>query len=294
MTPIVLAVPNERLVVRLTNHSRDGIRDEVHANDSLVISSGSLFRINQKGGVHTDTLTLNWTSPLPEGSHLLPLKIGEDVVAQYVARSFPVFVDSTKRIGMVSGVPSSPTLDAIRRLGLTARVLTPDDRLHDQLAALDVVVIDRRALSFQNNTESFRTAVHRFAEAGGHVVVLAQDDQVWNAQPLFSGMTLGRSLALSVQSGFVLDSLHSSLQYPNDLTKEDWSDWLYRLGYNTIRLGQTEGVEILIKERRTSSPLVVAKQSGKGRYTYIDLDIQHQWMNIHAGALRLLANVLAR
>ncbi|MCI0559183.1 MAG: PIG-L family deacetylase, partial [Nitrososphaera sp.] len=120
LTPIVRAIPNERLAFRITNNSRDGIRDIFHANDSVVVSSQSQFRLNEKGSVHEDTLVLNWTEELPEGSHILPLKIGEQVVESYVARSFYVAIDSSKRISFVEGIGHSLTRDALRRLGIGA------------------------------------------------------------------------------------------------------------------------------------------------------------------------------
>lgn len=294
LTPIVYTVPDERLVVRLTNNSRDGVRDTLHANDARVVSSRHMFRLSQKGASQTDTLFLNWPIPLPEGSYLMPLKIGEDSVAQYVVRSFPVRVDSTKRIGVIVGMSSSPTLDALRRLRLSSRLITAPGELREQLRDLDVLLIDQRAWTLLPGLRERRADMEEFARRGGHVVVLPQDDRVWNVQPLFDGLTLQRTLALSTESSGVADVSHTATRVPNDLTQEDWSFWLYRLGYNTVRLEPATDWEILLKERRTGTPLVVSKSVGQGRYSYIDLDLQHQWLNIHAGALRLLANILAR
>lgn len=294
LTPIVYTVPDERLIVRLTNNSRDGVRDTLHANDVRVISSRHMFRLSQKGASQTDTLLLNWPAPLPEGSYLMPLKIGEDSVAQYVVRSFSVRVDSTKRIGVIPGVSSSPTLDALRRLRLPARTIAVSGNLSEQLRDLDVLLIDQRVWTLVPDIRERSAEIEEFARRGGHVVVLPQDDRTWNARPILGGITLERSLALSTQSSVVIDHSHPVLRTLNDLTGEDWSFWLYRLGYNTVRLDPATDWEVHLKERRTGTPLVVSKPVGQGRFSYIDLDLQHQWLNIHAGALRLLANILAR
>jgi hypothetical protein len=294
LTPIVLAVPNERLVVRLTNHSRDGVRDTLHANDVSVVSSRHVFRLNQKGSSQTDTLLLSWSSALPIGTHLLPLKIGEDTVGQYVVRKFPIRVDTTKRIGMIVGVASSPTLDAVRRLGLAVQVLNPASVPVSRLDSIDLLLIDQRTLTFHPNLSEQVKAIEDFVRAGGHLVVLAQDDLVWNARPLMDGLMLKRSLSFGPNSTLQMDSLHAVFRTPNDLANEDWSEWLYRLAYNELRVDPEEGWEVLVTARSTGSPLVVSKQAGRGRFTYVDVDLQHQWMNIHAGALRLLANIIAQ
>jgi hypothetical protein len=294
LTPIVYTVPDERLVVRLTNNSRDGVRDTLHASESRVVSSRHPFRLSQKGASQTDTLVLNWSVPLPEGSYLMPLKIGEDSVAQYVVRSFPVRVDSTKRIGLMAGVQASPTIDALRRLRLPVRTVVASRSLQDQLRELDVLLIDQRAWTLLPDARLRAAELEEFARRGGHVVVLPQDDRVWNAHPPVRGITLQRTLALSPFSSLVVDASSTVARAPNDLTAEDWSVWLYRFGYNNVSLETAAEWEVVVKERRTNQPLVVSKPLGQGRFTYIDLDLQHQWMNIHAGALRLLANILAR
>ena len=294
LTPIVFAVPQERFVVRLTNHARDGVSDTLHANDARVASTRRHFRLSQKGSSQTDTLFLDWTTPIPEGSHFFPVKIGEDVVAQYVVRSFSVRVDTSKSIGLVAGVPSSPTLDALRRLGFFAQVLEVGDIGPDRLASFDVLLVDRRALTYHPGLRERASTIAAFVEAGGHVVVLAQDDLIWNQKPMIPGLTLNRSLSLSVRAGVVVDSAHSVMRMPNDLVKEDWSDWLYRLAYNSVQLETHAGFERLLSAAHTGSPLVVSRKVGRGWYTYVDLNLQHQWLNLHAGALRLLANILAR
>lgn len=295
LTPIVYTVPDERLVVRLTNNSRDGVRDTLHANEARVGSSRHMFRLSRKGSVQTDTLLLNWRVPFPEGSFLLPLKIGEDSLAQYVVRSFPVRVDSTKRIGVIPALSSSPILDAVRRLRLQVRLVSSSGSLQEQLGDLDVVLVDQRAWTYHTNLRGDAAELEEFARRGGHVVVLPQDDRVWNSRPLFSGLTLQRTLTLSTHSNLVVDDSYAANRAPNDLTREDWSFWLYRLGYNIVRIDSSAGPwEILVKESRRSLPLVVSKRVGQGRFSYIDLDLQHQWLNIHAGSLRLLANILAQ
>ena len=124
--------------------------------------------------------------------------------------------------------------------------------------------------------------------------MLSQDAQPWNMQPLLSGLTLERSLSFNVESGFAFDTLQGAFLSPNNLARDDWSSWLYRKAFNSIHLASNENYEVLVSDRETKTPLVVSRPLSKGRVTYLELDLAHQWMNINAGAFRLFANILAR
>ena len=293
LTPIVRAIPGERLIVRLTNNSRDGVKDEIFVNDSLVSSTRSAFRLNEKGGSHLDTLVLSWDSRLSEGSHLFPISIEEEGVGQFAARKFSVHVDSTRRIGIFLGSVQSPTLDALRRIGIAFSIVRSDNRLQEQLSMLDVLLLDRRVLSTQPNVPGLEPHLDQFVQRGGHLVVLGQDADVWNRSGLISSLKLKRSFDFGPSRAIRFDSSGSWMTYPNRLKKEDWSDWLYRRSYNEIQVLSDDSLEIVLSDSATGKPFAVNRKKGKGETTYLDMDLQHQWLNIHAGAFRLLANVLA-
>src|SRR5690606_22651276 len=85
LTPIVRAVDGERVALRLTNYSRDGVSDDIGIADSLVSSPRRPFRLSGKGTVHTDTLVLTWHKTV-EGSAVIPIDIDGIVVANVAAR----------------------------------------------------------------------------------------------------------------------------------------------------------------------------------------------------------------
>jgi hypothetical protein len=294
-TPIVYARNGEPLVVRLTNHSRDGVRDEVFVNDTLVSSNRSPFRLNEKGAFHEDTLYLSWKRIPPEGTSLHEVVIGGDPVAAFAARSFPLTVDSSKRIGLVGNPHGSLAARVIRSLDLTLHHVDVSSASHGEF---DVLLVDHRALTHaaprqQRIGETAVQNLRTFAELGGHVIILPQDAEVWNAGPLWDGLTLQRTTLLDPDNPLEVDSLHAFLTRPNTLESDDWEGWVFRRGSNIVSLQNQSHAHVVLKDAHLNAPLLVTAPVGRGRMTYIDLNMYHQWLDVNPAAYRLLANMLS-
>jgi len=292
LTPIVRLMPGERVVIRLTNNSRDGVSDTVTINDSLAVSTLSPFLLSSKGSSHQDTLLLTWTSKPVEGDYLISLKISGVDVGRFAVRKFETLVDSTRRVGVIPAVNGSPAVDAIRRLNLHPVLLEPDTSLVDRLTSLDVVIVDRRALTLRRGLVKWKEYLEGFVERGGHLIVLAQDAEVWNQSPLWDGLRLTRTFALDEDTPVLLDSNHRMLSSPNTISAEDFDGWLFLKAYNEVKV-HAERQSTIVRAGVTQSPLLVSIPRGKGSFTYVDLALHPQWLNIHAGALRLLANMVS-
>ncbi|MEK6572295.1 MAG: PIG-L family deacetylase, partial [Bacteroidota bacterium] len=83
LTPIVRIIPQERVVLKLTSHSRDKVRDTLAVNDSLAVSNPILFRLDKKESSHLDTLFITWRGNMADGTYLLPVRIGIYTVARF-------------------------------------------------------------------------------------------------------------------------------------------------------------------------------------------------------------------
>ncbi len=293
LTPIVRAIPSEQILVKLTNHSRDGVRDRVYVSDSLASSNTGPFRLNIKDQSHLDTLKLTWKRPLQDGTYAIPVIIGQDVVGRFAARKFEAKVDSNKRITLITGIDDSPTEEALRRLGVHWKKIQTEQKTTLDFSATDVIIIDRRALTFQPQWYNSKKELEQFVAKGGHLIVLTQDAEVWNEKPLIDGMTLKPSSTIDEITQLSVDSSQALLSNPNRITGDDWTNWLYRKGHNTVS-GQALGnAAIPIKTTDGQNPILITWKRGLGKITYVDLALQPQFMNIHPGAFRLLANLLS-
>ena len=293
LTPIVRVTPNELLRVRLTNHSRDGVRDWVHVDDSLAVAPKRQFRLNVKDEPELDTLVLNWRRTLSEGTYIVPVMISTQEVSRFAARQFEAKVDTTKKIGLITGIESSPTADALRRLGVKYTLIKVDTNAPTDLTRFQVILIDRRAFTLDSRLPARKDGFKRFIEAGGHLIVLAQDAEVWNAWNLVDGLNLGPAAAYDEGTSVETDSTHKLVSFPNVLVPDDWLEWLFRRAFNVIAGPALEHASVPVRTAADHKPLIGIWKRGAGTLTYVDLALHPQFLNIHPGAYRLLANLLS-
>jgi len=292
LTPIVRIAPRERLVCKITNHSNDGLLERLMVRDSLGTADGGEFRLNKKEASVVDTLSLNWNEAIPVGTYRVPLYIGESVVGYFGARKFDVSVDSVRPIGILSSGKTSVAVQTFRRLGVNHRILNPDGRFPGDPGGLRTIVIDERVLGLGavDSLHSFK----EFVERGGTLLILSQDADVWNREPLIEGVSLSATASLDAQTDVLADTLHRIWLEPNRLEETDWEEWLFSRAPNKITIGSGHNVMTpLMLSGGTQIPGIVVVPRGEGKWIYVNLNLGKQLENIHPGAFRFLANLLA-
>lgn len=293
LTPIVRIGPQERIDVRLTNRSRDGVRDTLRIEHELAASPGSAFRLSNKDDSHMAKLYPYWKQMPLEGSYLLPIEIDGRQVGNFVARQFGADADTSRRVGYLTGLQESALDAALRRLYFNARRLDAT-KLEAELANLDVLIIDRRALTLLPQLAAQRSRLDAFARNGGHLVVMAQDDAAWQQAPLIDKIALRKSDRLAENLPLALLDNHRLLTSPNEVLLEEFDGWLNQRGYNEVVLQEGSSAEILIRTETEGRPLLISESFGQGRKTYIELALTAQLLNVHPGSYRLLANLLSQ
>ncbi len=289
LTPIVRAHPGAQVVLRLQNNSRDGVRDTLHVDHERISGTPKVFHLPGKGEVEIDTLQLQFPADLPEGDYRVPVRSADFVVAHFAVRNFAVQFDSTRRVGVVAAHRPSPLLFALKNLGVSPRLLrSPRD-----LPQVDVAIIEERALTFLKQWQQAGKALREFAARGGRVICLSQDAAVWKRAALLPGLQLQPDAHGAPNQLPQATVAHPLLQTPNPLAETDWKGWLFALSRNRLkRKGTDAGWQpVLVDER--SAPLVVERREGSGSVLYVNLALAPQFLNVHPGALRLLANLIS-
>ena len=292
LTPIVRIIRGEKLIVRLTNYSRDGVRDTIIVKHEKVDSMPGLFRLNEKNGTYTDTLSLIWKDDPPDGNYLFPIEIAGFEVANFAARKFAVEIDAEKRVGYISAHRHDALAPTLRRLGIKYLKINPDRNITEKLADLDVLIVDGHSLTPAGKLKNRKRELNEFVKNGGHLIYLAQDATEWNNSGLWEEIALLHSYRFDENYPLNFDEEHPFLSSPNTVKAKDWDDWLYRRAFNTVKLQAGAAIEAPVRTRE-DDPLILTKGSGNGRLTYIDLALRIQLMNIHPGAFRLLANLIS-
>jgi hypothetical protein len=293
-TPLVRVLPSERVILKLTNNSRDGLRDKVLIADTLVNAKGHEFRLSTKGSSFQDTLELHWTDSIKEGSYLIPIRIGQHEIGNFVARKLSIKVDSGATVGLLGGTAQSRTAEALRQLAIPFTNLALSDVEKSVVSTMRSIIIDRRSMTLLDGFSRHAASLKGFAERGGTLIVLAQEMRAWNRTPLIDGLRLEQSSIFDFQTKVQIDTSSSLFSHPNVISSDDWNDWVFRRSYNKAFLkGNKRTMHSILFSAKGRWPFVVSSSLGKGKIIYVDFDLQHQWVNLHAGAFKLLANLLA-
>jgi hypothetical protein len=292
LTPVVRAVQGEQVIVRVTNHSRDGVADSLVVRDSLGWCHPVPFHLDTKESSSIVRLSLDWRKEIPDGTFLVPVGVGNTPLTAFAARKFDAKVDAPSRVAVVSQYQESPLVDALRRLGVRNVKAISTSEAASRLQGIDAVIVDRRALSFVRDTSAFCSAVLSVAENGGRVICLSQDPAAWNASGFASLLTLQEGGSLPPAAPVVFDTLENMATAPNPLNSADLSGWIFRRSYDRITPASQLDEKVLVKAQVDNSPLVVSVPQGKGHLMYVDLCLIPQLANIDPSAFRLLANLV--
>ncbi len=291
--PIVRAGFTPTVTLRFTNHTRDRVRDTLVVQDSIVQSDREEFSSAAKESEEIIPLHLRWKPGIAEGTYVIPVVSRGKVVARFAARAFAVNIDPTKRIGIVPALRESPAADALANLGLRASSIAPDGSLQASLTSLDALVLDRRVMTLHPELLRQRNVMNEFVNNGGHLVILAQDAPAWNDAPLIDGVSLTTSSEIDLGELVRLDSAQAILKHPNRIVPDDWNNWIDRREFNAVALKAPKEFTVAVRIGQRGNPALISRAYGKGKVTYVDLDLVHQWINLHPGSLRLLANILS-
>ena len=293
LTPIVYAAPGERVVIKLTNFSRDAVSDTVWFENEFAVSEKKPFRLARKNASYVDTLHLQWKKRPDRRGFLVPLRIGGIPVARVAVRNFEVRVDSSRKVGVLLSFPNSPVLTVLREIGANYFVLHSPSQLRKGLKDVAVLILDHRILSIFPQTGSFRRQLDQFVKNGGELVVLAQEPFAWKAAPLWAGMELNSTQLFDEKTPVEWDTTLFLLRVPNQIGPADWANWLNGRGYQWVKGPALADAVIPVWTQKGRNPLILIWPEGKGVRIYLNLVLYPQFLNVHEGVYKLLGNIIS-
>jgi hypothetical protein len=295
LNPIVRAEDGEPLAYSFVNFSRNGFEGRVGLEDSLFRPASREVKIPPvKDYFLKDTIRLFLSGPISPGDHAAELTVsGRGETRQFIARSFEAPADTSRRVILLTGITDSPVAEALRRLHVPYMELDSTSLATGDIASLSVIVIDQEAMSQRKDVVSALPRLRSWVEAGGHLIVLPQFCLTAEETDLGWGLGFRLGPAIAPQDSLTLDTLHAFLKMPSVLQPKDWDGWVVARAMGSVELRRVEAAEMPVQSERSGAPLIVTLPREKGRITYVALDLYSQLMNVHPGAFRLLANLLA-
>lgn len=228
-----------------------------------------------------------------------------ELIAHYGARSerLPLrVVDVTvpaRKVALVRG-PDDTLLRALQDLGvehveLDERALAVAD------LEFDTVLLDMRTAGHRRDLRDHRERLLEFCAQGGRVVAFYHKAGEWNAREGWLGLapfelTVGDERVSEEDAEVTfLQPDHPLLRAPHPIGPGDFAGWVQERGLNFPSKWAPEWLPLLRMADRGEKPLdgaLLVARHGRGEFVYCSLALYRQWRAGHAGALRLLINLI--
>jgi LmbE family N-acetylglucosaminyl deacetylase len=234
--------------------------------------------------------------------------------AKIVVKPVDFTVADGLRIGLLAGLDASLSA-ALNQLGVAYEEIAAgrasriahgnpvDKNLAsgcDELKRFDTIIVDRFAYAAHPETVGLNACLLRYAQAGGNLLVLAQQADDFNLlRAPFApfALTLSRDRLTNESAAVkILDSAHSLMNEPNVMAAGDFDGWVTERAAFVPRAWADDYTALLETndpgEEASRGTLLVARV-GEGGFIYTTLSLNRQWQNGVPGAYRLLANLIS-
>ncbi len=213
------------------------------------------------------------------------------------------FVPPGLRVGLVRG-PDDTVERSLGDLGVAYQQLDRDALATSRLEDFSALLLDMRSYHHVPELAEHRDRILQYCRAGGRVVAMYHKPGEWNeraGRPLLAPfpLTVGNERCTEEQSAVVmLQPQHSIWSKPHAITTQDFEGWAQERGLNFPSKWDTAWTPLLETrdraDEKASQGALLFTEYGRGDFVYCSLALYRQLRNGHAGAARILVNLLAR
>jgi len=217
--------------------------------------------------------------------------------ATYRARGVDVRVAPGLNLGYVMG-PGDDVPQALEELGVHPHLLNPQEIASGDLSKYSVIVLGIRAYAARPELAANNSRLLEYVRNGGNLVVQYQSseyDHNFGPYPYL----LGRSPEKVVDETApvrLLDSRNPLLNWPNQITAEDFSGWVEERGHSFMESWDPQYAALTETHDPGQDPQrggLLLAHYGKGTYVYLAYALYRQTPEAVPGAYRLLANLIS-
>lgn len=223
--------------------------------------------------------------------------------AALVVMPVEVFVPPGLKVGLVRG-PDDTIERALADLGVAYTALDRDALAVARLEDFSTLLLDMRAYHHRPELAEYRDRLLQFCRAGGRIVSMYHKEREWNERPghpLLSPfpLTVGADRITEEDSPVtMLLPEHRLWHQPHQITAADFAGWVQERGLNFPSKWDPAWAPLLqLQDSGDAEPLLGAllyTRYGRGDFVYCSLVLYRQLRQGHAGAARLLVNLLSR
>ncbi len=232
------------------------------------------------------------------------------VSAEARGRVFQVAVPPDLRVGVVASYDNT-LAQALGEMNVPYVLLDSAALAAGRLDTLQTIVVDIRAYLVRPDLRRWNNRLLDWAKGGGNLIVTYQKTFEWNdgqPDPFLAGkknpanlapfpLHIGRDRVTHEEAPVtLLAPAHPIFNWPNPITAGDWNGWVQERGLYFPDRYDDAYRELLSLSDPGEEPLrggILLAQYGQGTYIYTPLVWYRQLKELHAGAYRIFANMLA-
>jgi LmbE family N-acetylglucosaminyl deacetylase len=221
---------------------------------------------------------------------------GADRAEHGVVRIVDLALPRDARVGVLHSYDDT-YVTTLRKMGIAHASLTPADLNPITLDEFSSIVVDMRAYMAWPDLVAHNRALLDYVHRGGTLIVNYQKTFEWQPEYAPYPIRLSRNRVADKDAPVtLLAPEHPLFHWPNTITPRDWEGWRHERGlyfadqwdprYTPLLAVADPGEDI------PPGSFLIA-QYGEGTYIYTALAWYRQLRELHPGALRLFANMLA-
>ncbi|HJS01499.1 MAG TPA: PIG-L family deacetylase [Flavobacterium sp.] len=201
------------------------------------------------------------------------------------------------RIGYIMGV-GDEVPECLRQMGYTVNMLNPEDINSRNLNNFDVIIVGIRAYNTSSLLKQRQHLLLEFVKRGKNLIVQynTPDSNIpTNIAPYPLKISNDRVTDENAPIEFLAPN-HPILNYPNQITKDDFKGWTQEQGLyypNDFDPAFTPIIASHDKNETDKKGALLVATYGKGQYIYTGLSLFRELPMGVSGAYRLIANMIA-
>lgn len=216
-----------------------------------------------------------------------------------------VYADARIRPNLRVGyLPSFDTTleQSLDALGVSATKLTVEN-IQGNLASYDTIILDNRAYYAHPELIGANSALLKYVEQGGTLIVFYHKDSEWNPNDRGRSQLAPYPIILDDERVTeedapirFLEPRHPLLNYPNKIRPADFNNWIQERGLYYPKEWDKHYTELFSSNDKGEKPLrggFLVARYGKGAYIYTSMVWYRQLAAGVPGAYRMLANMIS-
>lgn len=251
----------------------------------------------KEGEQRTVTFMLTPPAAIAPGDYVASVQIpGAASRTEAKLRAVDVRLAENRRTGLIKGYDNT-FARTLKQLGATFALIGPDDYRADYLDSFDTILVDIRAYQYRPDLAANNAVLLDYVRRGGTLIVMYQKTFEWNTDFAPFPLTISNNRVTREDAAVkLLVPEHPLFNVPNVIQPADWEGWIQERGLYFADTWADEYAPLVQVtdpgEDIPSGSYLVAK-CGEGHYVYTALAWYRQLRELHPGALRCFANMLA-